>query len=127
MLFTALLASAFWAMVRGLFAETPRPGAMLCAYQAIALAVLTKGLIGLVLPVLAVGAFLLLTRDWRLFSRLELLRGGAVFLAIAAPWHILVGLKTPDFFGFTSQMSISSGSWPSGLSPITPPCRSTPS
>jgi len=100
MLFTALLATAFWAMARSLFAETRRPGAMLCAYAAIALAVLTKGLIGLLLPVLTLGAFLLLTRDRRLISRLELLRGGVLLLAIAAPWHILVGLKHPNFFWF---------------------------
>ena len=98
MLFSVLLAMALWAMGRGLLAESPRRGTMLCGYAAMALAVLTKGLIGLVFPVLTVGAFLLLTRDWRLFSRLDLGRGGALFLAIAAPWHIMAGLKHPDFF-----------------------------
>lgn len=73
---------------------------MLWAYAAMGLATLTKGLIGLAFPVLTVGGFLLLTREWRLARRLEFLRGGAVFLAITAPWHILTGLKNPGFFWF---------------------------
>jgi hypothetical protein len=100
MLFSALLAATFWAALRGLLDERPRRGIMLLAYAAMGLAILTKGLIGLVFPVLTIGGFLLLTRDWQVLRRLELLRGGAVFLAITAPWHILVGLKNPGFFWF---------------------------
>lgn len=100
MLFTALLAACCWALVRGLLDEAPRPACMLAAYASMALAVLTKGLIGIVFPVLTVAAFLLLTRDWRLLHRLEPLRGGALFLAIALPWHLLVGLRNPGFFWF---------------------------
>ncbi len=100
MLFTTLLAVTFWGGLRGLLEETPRPRAMLGAYAAMALAILTKGLIGLAFPILTMAGFLLLTRDWRLLRRLELLRGSAVFLAITAPWHILVGLKNPGFFWF---------------------------
>ncbi len=100
MLFTLLLAGSFWALLRGLLAESPRPGPMLLAYATMGLAILTKGLIGLVFPVLTVGAFLLCTRDWALLRRLDLLRGSAVFLAVTAPWHLLVGLRNPGFFWF---------------------------
>jgi 4-amino-4-deoxy-L-arabinose transferase-like glycosyltransferase len=100
MLLTALLAATFWAALRGLLDERPRPGIMLLAYVAMGLAVLTKGLIGLVFPLLTVAGFLLVTRDWQLLRRLELLRGSAVVLAITAPWHILVGLKNSGFFWF---------------------------
>jgi 4-amino-4-deoxy-L-arabinose transferase-like glycosyltransferase len=100
MLFTALLAAAFWAAARGLLDESPRRASMLLAYALMGLAILTKGLIGLVFPVLTVGGLLLLVRDWRLLRRLELLRGGTVFLAVTAPWHILMELKNPDFFWF---------------------------
>jgi 4-amino-4-deoxy-L-arabinose transferase-like glycosyltransferase len=100
MLFTALLAATFWGILRGLLSETPRRIPVLLAYAAMGLAILTKGLIGLVFPVLTLGSFFLLTREWRLVRRLELLRGGAVFLAVTAPWHILVGLKNPGFFWF---------------------------
>ncbi len=100
MLLTALLAATFWAALRGLLDERPRPGIMLLAYVAMGLAVLTKGLIGLVFPLLTVAGFPLVTRDWQLLRRLELLRGSAVVLAITAPWHILVGLKNSGFFWF---------------------------
>jgi 4-amino-4-deoxy-L-arabinose transferase-like glycosyltransferase len=100
MLFTALLAATFWATLRGLLDERRRLGIMLMAYVAMGLAILTKGLIGLVFPLLTVGGFVLLTRDWQLLRRLELLRGGAAFLAITVPWHILVGLKNSGFFWF---------------------------
>jgi hypothetical protein len=100
MLFTVLLAATFWRLLPGLLDETPRPGAVLAAYVAMGLAILTKGLIGLVFPVLTLGGFILLTRDWRMLRRLELLRGGAIFLAITAPWHILMGLRNPGFFWF---------------------------
>ncbi len=100
MLFTLLLAATFWGLLRGLLCDTAQPTAVLGAYVAMALAFLAKGLIGLVFPLLTVGGFLFLTRDWRLLRRLALVRGGALFLAIAAPWHLLVGLRNTGFFHF---------------------------
>jgi len=60
-----------------------------------ALNVLTKGLIGLVFPIGFVLLYLALTKQLRLLPRLHLISGTAVFLAIAAPWHILAALRTP--------------------------------
>ncbi|MBS1798551.1 MAG: glycosyltransferase family 39 protein [Acidobacteria bacterium] len=60
-----------------------------------ALNVLTKGLIGLVFPIGFVLAYLAITRQLRLLFKLHLLASTAVFLAIAAPWHILAALRTP--------------------------------
>jgi hypothetical protein len=101
MLFTTLMAATFWGLLRGLLDEEgPRRGAMLGAYAAMALAVLTKGLIGLVFPVLTILAYVILTGQWRLLKRLDALRGGALFFAITAPWHILAGLRNPGFFWF---------------------------
>jgi 4-amino-4-deoxy-L-arabinose transferase-like glycosyltransferase len=77
--------------------EAGRRRWMLLAWAAAALAVLTKGLVGVVLPAGAVAAYVLLERDWKLLARLELLRGGLVFLAIAAPWFVLVSLANPEF------------------------------
>jgi 4-amino-4-deoxy-L-arabinose transferase-like glycosyltransferase len=70
---------------------------MLLAWAVAALAVLTKGLVGVVLPAGAVAAYVLLQRDWKLLSRLELVRGGLLFLAIAAPWFVMVSLANPEF------------------------------
>ena len=77
--------------------ETRRRRWMLLAWAAAALAVLTKGLVGIVLPAGAVAAYVLLHRDWKLLSRLELARGGLLFLAIAAPWFVMVSLANPEF------------------------------
>jgi 4-amino-4-deoxy-L-arabinose transferase-like glycosyltransferase len=60
-----------------------------------ALNVLTKGLIGIVFPIGFVLLYLILTKQLHLLSRLHLISGSAVFLAIAAPWHILAALRTP--------------------------------
>jgi 4-amino-4-deoxy-L-arabinose transferase-like glycosyltransferase len=61
-----------------------------------ALGVLTKGLIGVVFPVAIVLIYLLLTRGPRAtitrIRQLHPLSSLAVFLAIAAPWHILIAL-----------------------------------
>jgi 4-amino-4-deoxy-L-arabinose transferase-like glycosyltransferase len=66
------------------------------AFAAImALNVLTKGLIGLVFPIGFVLAYLAFTKQLRLLFRLHLIPSTAVFLALAAPWHILAALRNP--------------------------------
>jgi 4-amino-4-deoxy-L-arabinose transferase-like glycosyltransferase len=60
-----------------------------------ALNVLTKGLIGLVFPVGTIFIYLLLTKNLRHLLRLRLISSFLVFLAIAAPWHLLAGLRNP--------------------------------
>lgn len=60
-----------------------------------ALNVLTKGLIGLVFPIGTIFLYLLLTRNMRHLLRLRLLSSFLVFLAIAAPWHLLAGFRNP--------------------------------
>ena len=57
--------------------------------------VLTKGLIGLVFPVGFVFLYLAFTKQLHLLLKLHLLPSALVFLALAAPWHILAGLRTP--------------------------------
>jgi 4-amino-4-deoxy-L-arabinose transferase-like glycosyltransferase len=64
-----------------------------------ALGVLTKGLIGVLFPVAIVPIYLLLTRGPRATSarirQLHPLSSFAVFLVLAAPWHILIALANP--------------------------------
>ena len=61
-----------------------------------ALNVLTKSLIGLVFPLGSIALYLLLTRNLRHILKLRLLSSTLVFLAIAAPWHILAALRNPS-------------------------------
>ncbi|MHB1221343.1 MAG: phospholipid carrier-dependent glycosyltransferase [Gammaproteobacteria bacterium] len=67
---------------------------------AAALAVLTKGLIGLVFPGMIIAAWIACTRQWRLLLKLYLPSTLIVFLLIAAPWHYLVSIRNPEFFYF---------------------------
>jgi len=64
-------------------------------YAMMALGVLTKGLIALVFPCGAAFFFLLVTGEWRRWREFRLISGLALFLMIAAPWHILAGLRNP--------------------------------
>jgi 4-amino-4-deoxy-L-arabinose transferase-like glycosyltransferase len=61
-----------------------------------ALNTLTKGLIGLVFPFAAIGLYVLLTGSLKLLRQLRLFSSTVVFLIIAAPWHVLAALRTPD-------------------------------
>src|SRR2546422_2350924 len=57
-------------------------------YVGMALATLTKGPVGVLVPLLAVIPYLLLTRRWReVVPECRLLTGTAGFLLIAAPWY----------------------------------------
>lgn len=70
---------------------------MLLAWTGMALAVLSKGLVGIVFPAAAIFLHCLAHRDWRLLARLEWARGGALFLAITVPWFVLVSAANPEF------------------------------
>ena len=73
---------------------------MLAAWAALALAVLSKGLIGLVLPGAALVLYVLVERDWRLPGRLHLVPGLALFLLITVPWFVAVSSANPEFARF---------------------------
>jgi 4-amino-4-deoxy-L-arabinose transferase-like glycosyltransferase len=80
-----------------------------------ALNVLTKGLIGIVFPILIVLAHLILTRRSlrAVLHRLRQLRpltSTLVFLIIAAPWHILIALANPTQ-GHPGALTFTHGHW----------------
>ncbi|HZR69107.1 MAG TPA: glycosyltransferase family 39 protein [Burkholderiales bacterium] len=72
-------------------------GWMLAAWAAMALATLSKGLIGLAFPVLTLVAYSIVERDPRPWRRLHIVPGLALFLAIAAPWFVAVSIANPEF------------------------------
>lgn len=70
------------------------------AAAAAALAVLTKGLIGIVFPSMIIFTWLLLLGDWPILKRIYLPSSLLIFLAIVLPWHVLVGQQNPEFYYF---------------------------
>jgi len=86
---------ALYALITSL--EDNRPALMYWAWAGAALALMTKGLIG---PVFFFGAaipYLLLTGQWRRWKAMKPVTGTLLFLAIAAPWHILCGIINHDY------------------------------
>ena len=62
---------------------------------AVALNVLTKGLIGIVFPCAIIFVFLLMAGDLRHLLKMRLFSSSIVFLLIAAPWHVLAAMANP--------------------------------
>ena len=69
-------------------------------YACAALATLTKGLIGMVIPAMVIGAWILILNEWRLLKSIYLPSGLILFLLIAAPWHIAAARANPEFAHF---------------------------
>jgi 4-amino-4-deoxy-L-arabinose transferase-like glycosyltransferase len=70
------------------------------AWAALAFSVLSKGLMGIVLPGAVLVLYTLIERDFGLWKKLHLVSGIALFMAIAAPWFIAVSIANPEFFHF---------------------------
>ena len=81
-------------------AASARRAWMLVAWAATGLALLSKGLIALLLPGLAVFLYCLVHRDFSVLRRLSPLAGASVLLVIAAPWFIAVSRANPEFAAF---------------------------
>lgn len=69
-------------------------------YGGMALALLTKGLIGIVLPCGIVFWYMVLTKRWDIVRSAISLPGILLFLALSVPWFTLVCARNNDFFTF---------------------------
>jgi 4-amino-4-deoxy-L-arabinose transferase-like glycosyltransferase len=78
----------------------PWRGWMLGCWAAMALAVLTKGLIGVLIPAATLCSYVIWQRDWPLLRRLNLRWGLPLFAAIAVPWFVLAARANPQFLRF---------------------------
>lgn len=70
------------------------------AYVFAALATLTKGLIGLLLPGFVIFLWLLFSNRWRDLKHARILPGILLYLIIVVPWHMLVEYKDPGFLQY---------------------------
>jgi 4-amino-4-deoxy-L-arabinose transferase-like glycosyltransferase len=111
---------SFTAPIVGSFTPQPlpaNPNPLLCWTFAAscALNVLTKGLIGIVFPILVVLAHLSLTRRnlravLTRIGQLAPISSIIVFLAIAVPWHIFIALANPTQ-GHPGNLTFTHGHW----------------
>jgi 4-amino-4-deoxy-L-arabinose transferase-like glycosyltransferase len=89
-----LIATAFFCLVSAL----DRPNSSLywyAGYVLLALAVLTKGLMAMVVIGIPLVAYIAISGEWRRWREFRLCTGLLLFFVIAAPWHILAGIASP--------------------------------
>jgi 4-amino-4-deoxy-L-arabinose transferase-like glycosyltransferase len=105
--FTTLTLAAYWlAQVRarptglGEPGDRPHQGWLALAWAAAGLAVLSKGLIGILFPAATLTLYVLIHRDWRRLSTAFSWPGVAAFFAITAPWFVWVTRANPEFAHF---------------------------
>jgi len=73
---------------------------MLFSWSCLAGAVLSKGLIGVVLPAATVVFYSLWQRDWKIWLDIHLIKGLLLFFAITVPWFVLVSQQNSEFLNF---------------------------
>jgi hypothetical protein len=100
MLVGGLITATVWAFVRALDEPALNLRWLAAGWALAALSVLAKGLIGIVLPALVIGPWLLAQGRWREMLRLLHPLGLAVFGAIALPWFVLMQQRYPGFFDY---------------------------
>lgn len=98
-LFALILSLLIYSFLRWEQAER-KTGPLLWMYVFAGLAVLAKGLISVAFPAGIIVMALMATGRWKDAARLISFKGILLFLAIATPWHILIGMRNPGFFRF---------------------------
>ncbi len=95
------MAGALFAFIVGIRepAGTRRRWLFMAFYACMALATLTKGLIGFLLPCMVAFVWLLVFNQWRALRPCYPISGALVLLAILAPWHVLAALRNPSVDG----------------------------
>ncbi len=99
-LLTLWFTLAHYCFLRGFFGTGKQKRWYYGMYASVGVALVTKGLIGIVFVAGPLGLFLLLTRSLSELKELRLITGVPLALLIAAPWHLLAGWRNPHFFWF---------------------------
>jgi 4-amino-4-deoxy-L-arabinose transferase-like glycosyltransferase len=98
--FLLLAIVGFLLAQRSTIGSRPERNWMALAWGAVALAVLSKGIVAIALPLLTLATHTAMARDFSSWRRLHIVAGLAIFLVIAAPWFVLVAVDNPEFPGF---------------------------
>jgi 4-amino-4-deoxy-L-arabinose transferase-like glycosyltransferase len=92
--FTAI----FYLFLRGWTGSLNPRAAYWGAAALTALAMLTRGLVGVIFPAAILFLFIVATRSWNRWRELQPFSSAAIFLLVAAPWHFLASLRANSFF-----------------------------
>ena len=73
---------------------------MWACWAFMALATLSKGVIGVAIPGMVFAVYSITAWDWKIWKRLHIISGSILFLAITAPWFVLIAQRNPEFLEF---------------------------
>src|SRR5262249_12310627 len=104
MLVTASISGTILCAAHGVLGTSdgarPSRSALLGAYALAALGLLAKGLIGIAIPAIVIGIWLVFVgRPWMIL-RLVWLPGVALFAVLGLPWFLLMQARYPGFFAY---------------------------
>jgi len=100
MLVAGTISAAVLCFYRALDGGAPVLRWLVCGWVFCGLAILSKGLIGVVLPALVIAPWLLAQGRWRDMLRLLHPLGLAACLVVALPWMLAMQQRYPDFFDY---------------------------
>lgn len=98
--FTFFTTLSLYCFVSGVMDEKLRRRFFLGFYAAAALAVLTKGPIGLLVPGMVIGVWIVVTRRWSLIREMQVPFGTVLFLALVTPWFLLMEQANPGYLHY---------------------------
>jgi 4-amino-4-deoxy-L-arabinose transferase-like glycosyltransferase len=90
--------AVFYFFIRGWTGSLTPKTAYWGAAVVTALAMLTRGLVGVIFPIGIIGLFVIATRSWKKLREMHLISSTLIFLAVATPWHLLASLRAKTFF-----------------------------
>jgi len=96
MLLSAAIVGSWWAATR-LAAAPHRAGPLHALQAALAAGILAKGVLGVVFPVAAIGAAVVVAGRWDVARRLLHWRAWWLFVLLAAPWFAVTAVRHPGF------------------------------
>jgi len=96
---SVLMSGALFCFILGVRepAGTRRRLLFYALYACMALATLTKGLMGVLVTGAVMFLWLLIFNQWRRLRPMYLPTGVLLFLALAAPWHVLAAMRNPTW------------------------------
>jgi 4-amino-4-deoxy-L-arabinose transferase-like glycosyltransferase len=77
-----------------------RKSAFLAFHVSVALAVLTKGLLGIAIPGMAIAAYLLWSRDIARIKEFRLFSGALIIVTVVTPWCVLMERACPGYIEY---------------------------